>query len=795
MVPIVNRPMMEHIVRVLARAGVRDVIATLHPMPEQVQEHFADGSRWGVMMRYLVEEKPLGTAGSVAKARELLDGTVVVMSGDALTDLELARVLDFHVRRGAAATLVLRAVPDPSEYGMVITDQEGRIQRFLEKPARGQVFSDHVNTGIYVLESHILERVPQDQPFDFSKDLFPALLADGEPLYGWVTDAYWSDIGTPEQYRQAHLDVLDGQVALDGAPGWMGREIAPGVWVGDGVRVAPGARLEPPVVLGPGCEVMEDAVVGPFVSMGEGCWVDRGASIRRSVAWNGCRLGQGAEVRGAILGDAVTLGRRARVFEGAVLGPRVRVGEAAEIAPGVRVWPEKPVDPYRTIVRHLVWMGSVSRATVSVLGISGVAGVELTPEVAAGVGGAFASTLQEPRRVMVAHSGDAAGRALALATGSGAASAGAEVVMAGPLAAPALRELLRSATGDEQTQVRGAIYVVVERETGVARLRLWDEHGDFLSPDRARAIDHAFRRDEWRRVGAGAIREVRVDEAVPARAREAYLRALEARLGRMEAWRGSGGDGARAARDGLACVGIVFDGAEERGHAHPGRALLSAALHRCGFQPAGVRGRGAGGAPGLLWPDSMVAAVRIDASGEHATIWERDGRRVRDPVLHALQVIGQDGAAPVSVPVDASDLAWQVLEADGHRVRAADGTAWAGDGIWVACAAAVLARRFGSIEAALRGPEEIPTRLEMALPVEWERMGQVMRLLAREAAGLVEPPVDGLKVRHPQGWALVRPDVEHPLVRLHVEASTIEDARDLLARYADYVRRAASRSV
>ncbi|NLG68037.1 MAG: NDP-sugar synthase, partial [Firmicutes bacterium] len=231
MVPVLGVPIMGHIVRLLADAGIREAITTLHLMPEQVMEHFGDGSAWGVRLQHLVEDEPLGTAGSVARARALTEGPVVVISGDALTDVDLAPVLDFHRQRGAACTLVLRRVEDPSEYGIVITGEDGRVRRFLEKPGRGQVFSDQAITGIYVLEPEALERVPEGRPFDFSKDLFPLLLREGQPLFGCLVDAYWTDIGTPEQYRHAHLDALAGRGRLPEAERGPGRWRRPGVWV------------------------------------------------------------------------------------------------------------------------------------------------------------------------------------------------------------------------------------------------------------------------------------------------------------------------------------------------------------------------------------------------------------------------------------------------------------------------------------------------------------------------------------------------------------------------------------
>ena len=225
MVPIINRPMMEHIMALLKQYNFTEVMATLFYLPESIQNYFGDGQNFQMHIRYLIEENPLGTAGSVRNGADFLDETFLVISGDTLTDINLGAAVAFHRERGATATLVLTKVNNPLEYGMVITDAEGRIHRFLEKPGWGEVFSDTVNTGIYILDPKIFNYYQAGQVFDFSKDLFPQLLAGGEPLFGYVSEGYWSDIGNLEQYRQTHYDVLSGKVNL-AIPG---REIRPGV--------------------------------------------------------------------------------------------------------------------------------------------------------------------------------------------------------------------------------------------------------------------------------------------------------------------------------------------------------------------------------------------------------------------------------------------------------------------------------------------------------------------------------------------------------------------------------------
>ena len=814
MVPVCNEPVMAHILRLLARSGLNDVLVTLHPMPEVVQEYFGTGEDFRVRLGYLVEEQPLGTAGGIAQARRLVDDTLVVVSGDAFTDIDLAEAVRFHKSRGAAATLVLKAVCDPGEYGIVITDADGRIRRFLEKPGRGEVFSDHANAGIYVLEPRVLDRIEPGRPVDFSQDLFPALLAAGEPLYGWLAPSgYWSDIGTPEQYRQTHLDVMGA---------WPAEQA---VRVGPGCRIAPTARLIPPCLLGPGCEVEDGAEVGPFACLGEGCHVGRGASVRHGVLWKGCWLGPGAEVRGAVLADGVVLGRAARVFEGAVLGRRCQVGEGAVVGPGVRLWPEKQVEEFDQLSRPVVWNGMALRSVVGPLGVRAEANAGLTPEAACGVGGAFAGRLAAGSRVVVAHSGSAAARALAWAAAAGVSSAGCHVSWLDAAPVGVARQAVRLAG-------QGGIYVSVgwtptglagvagasdrgglgdpagrrargdEGDPEVARLLLWDARGLELGAREARSVDAAFRREEWRRAGAGGMGDMGSAFELRAQARSAYLLALRRWCQELvEAWAAaasrllpahSAACAEAAARPEQHPVAVKTQAPAEP---NPAEALLVDALGACGLEvvsnPAPV-------------PVLLVAGV--NPSGEGLELFDPRGGPVSRAALEDLACL-LDGltASPgekVPLPVWASDAVERALQRLGRepqRTAAHPAALAAGreqpwghpllDGIALACGLAALAARAGGLAPLVRAVSPRP-RLRLELPVRRGRVGQVMRRLAREVDGPALA-VDGLRVCHDRGWAVVRPDPDRPVVELRVEATTLEDARDLLAHYAELVRRSA----
>jgi mannose-1-phosphate guanylyltransferase/phosphomannomutase len=251
MLPVGNRPIMEHIVTHIRDHGFKDIVVTVQFLASQVRNYFGDGADMGVDLAYATEPTPLGTAGSVRNAAEMLGETFVVISGDALTDIDLDEVVGFHRRRGALATVVLKRMPNPLEFGIVIAGDDGRIERFLEKPHWGQVFSDTINTGIYVLEPEVFEHIPEGQPADFAGDVFPKLLDQGAPLFGFVADGYWEDVGSLEAYQRAHQDILDGKVRVD----VRGFQVRPGVWLGEGAELDPDAVLTAPVLIGaaPAC--------------------------------------------------------------------------------------------------------------------------------------------------------------------------------------------------------------------------------------------------------------------------------------------------------------------------------------------------------------------------------------------------------------------------------------------------------------------------------------------------------------------------------------------------------------
>jgi len=309
-VPFLNLPFVAYQLALLRAHGIEDVVLSCSYMVDDVRRTMGDGSRFGVRLGYAVEAEPLGTAGGVRNAVDLVRGRLVVLNGDVLADVDLTAMLRFHRERGAVATIYLTPVPDPSAFGLVETAADGRIRRFVEKPSPDQVTTNTINAGAYVLEPGLLSRIPTDRAVSIEREFFPGLLVDGLPFFGWVRPGYWLDIGNPAKYRQGQLDLLAGRVR---SPLWPATGAALRA-LGDGAAVAPGAVVEPPVVIGAGARVAAGAQVGPDAVLGDRCVVGPDARVTRAVLW-----------------EDVAVGARAHVTD-CVVGARARIGEAARVA-------------------------------------------------------------------------------------------------------------------------------------------------------------------------------------------------------------------------------------------------------------------------------------------------------------------------------------------------------------------------------------------------------------------------------------------------------------------------------
>lgn len=328
LVPVLNRPFLEHMISHLGEHGVTEVILALGHLAGPIEKHLGDGSRLGVKLKYAFEDTPRGTAGGIKNVERFIDGPFLVFNGDIFTDLDITAMMAFHMSNRARATIATTPVEDPSAYGLIETKNDGRITRFVEKPAPDQITTNRINAGTYILEPDILAEIAPEKQVSIEREIFPAMLARADRVFAFGSDAYWIDMGTPAKYLQLHRDLLTGKSKRYTPP--------PGLVLGDKTSVAPSAIIEGPVILGNHCSVGENAhLTGPLV-IGDSCKIGAGSRITDSVLWHGVHTGQDAIIAASIIADRCIVGDRVSC-EGASVGDQAEIKAQCTVTSGARI--------------------------------------------------------------------------------------------------------------------------------------------------------------------------------------------------------------------------------------------------------------------------------------------------------------------------------------------------------------------------------------------------------------------------------------------------------------------------
>jgi len=794
MVPIVGKPCMEHIVELLKLHGFEDIIVTVAFLPQAIRSYFGDGENLGVKIGYSVEESPLGTAGSVRLAAGRLDDTFLVISGDALCDVDLTGIVDFHREKKASVTIGLKAVENPLEFGIVVTDEDGRVERFLEKPSWGQVFSDTINTGIYVLEPEVMQHVPTDRPYDFSKELFPLLLEMGRPIYGHVFDGYWQDIGNLDQFRQANIDALEERVRLN-VPGI---RIRGNVWLGDGVDLDDLEAIEGPAYLGSYCRIARGAHVGPHAVLASSVTVRERARVVRSMVDSSTYIGRSSEVEGAIIGRGCDLRAHVRVHEGVAIGDEVTIGAESVILPGVRIYPFKEVETGSQLHESLIWE---SRGTTRIFGKQGVAGmvnVDLTPDIALRLAAALGSALERGARVVASREGPPVCRMIKRAMLAGLSSTGVQVADLRVNPAAVARHLLKSEGYDAGFHIG-----VSPNDPEIVRIQFFEPPGVEMSPAMQKEVEKHFTRGELRRVAAGEVGAI----TYPARVHETYaaelLSTLEVERIRERGFRIVVDYGSSGASYVLPLVLGPLGVEVVAAHAFAGEATENADA-----------------APGLAaaigQTKRLVPAVGadlgavFDRAAERLYLIDEQAREVpvEQTLLLFLRLIGSNGrrgklAFPVTVTsqvdrlVEGSKLEIVRTPAslpDLTRAAAQEDVVFAGavgggyvfpdflPGYDAVASLVKLLELLAPVDqpvSALVSDLPRSTLVHHQIPCPWALKGLVMRVLNERLAGRELDLTDGIKVFDERGWSQALPDPDEPLIHLYAEGETAEASEEL----------------
>jgi NDP-sugar pyrophosphorylase family protein len=337
MVPIVNLPTMQHNIELLKRHGFIELAANIHYHPEQIENYFGDGAAFDVNLSYSFEDQLLGTAGGVKKMARGLRETFLVLSSDALTDINLKNMVAFHKKNKALATIALSRVLKVNDFGVVLQNDNGKIIGFQEKPSPETARSDMANAGIYIFEPEILEMIPAGF-YDFGKQLFPRLVEEKVPFYGYPMVEYWNDVGGLEKYIQSNYDAMQGAVQLN-IPG---KKVSSSTWLGERVKIDSSARFEGAVIIGDRCHIGKDVYIKDAV-IGDKCVVEEGAVITGSVIWSDAVLGEGAQAAGSVIGNFCHIGARAVIQEGAIIANRCILRPSTGLPENARLRPDSIV--------------------------------------------------------------------------------------------------------------------------------------------------------------------------------------------------------------------------------------------------------------------------------------------------------------------------------------------------------------------------------------------------------------------------------------------------------------------
>jgi mannose-1-phosphate guanylyltransferase / phosphomannomutase len=796
MVPVAGKPCMQHIIELLRRHGMTDIVVTVAYLPQVIRGYFDDGGALGVELHYSVEERPLGTAGSVKNAEELLDETFLVISGDALCDFDLDALISAHKSSGVAATIALKSVDNPLEFGVVIVDSDGRVERFLEKPSWGQVFSDTINTGVYVLEPEVLRAVPPGMPYDFSKQLFPDLLERGKPILGHIATGYWQDIGNLDQYRQANFDALDGRVELE----LSGIRLRDNVLLGEGVQLPDLEQIEGPAFIGNFCQVDAGARVGPYTVLGPNVVVKEGATVVRSMVDSGSYVGRSARLEGTILGKGVDVRAHAVLNDGVSVGDECSIGAEAVLAPGVKVYPFKTIEAGAAIHTNLIWE---SRGITTLFGRDGVAGlvnVDITSEVAARLGVAYGTTLSRGARVVCSRDSHPSSRMVKRAIIAGLVSTGVQV--ADLRVAPPTVNRHELKVGERT----GGLHVRVSSDDpDVVQISFFAPPGILVAGAALKAIEQSFSRQEFRRVSPGEIGAL----TYPARATESYVQEL---LGALDC------DAIRARgfrlvlNYGLSAASLVMP--TLIGDLGVEMVALNAFVDSSTTPRLIETAQALDDTANLVRAMGADLGVLIDSPAERIWVVDEQSRQIPPETLLLLfirELAASNGGGKLLVPINESRVVEEI--ADGHSLRVERTKTSLGDLLAAASAGDVefagasgggyvfpaflpaydavmsLGKLLELVAHSGRPLSELveglprSTLVHVREPCPWSAKGLAMRQLIEAVKGMEVDNRDGIKVFEPDGWVQVLPDPDEPVFHLYAEGASLEDSHRLEEKY------------
>lgn len=771
MVPVLNKPVMEYAVELLKKHNISDIAVTLQYLPEVIKDYFGNGSKYGVNMAYFEETSPLGTAGSVKNAEEFLDETFLVISGDGITDYDLTKAIEFHRRKKGIVTLVMAKVETPLEYGVVMCDKNDRIIRFLEKPSWGEVFSDTVNTGIYIIEPEIFQYFAKDTFFDFSKDLFPKLMEIGKPMYGYVAEGYWSDIGSLEQYRQTHCDLLDGLLNVS-IPG---RMIEEGLWIGHGSTIKPGVDLtQRPVFIGEDCTIESGVELGSYTVLGNNNYLGKGVSIERSILWEDNYVERQAELKGTTVCNHVQIESGAALFDDSVVGDNSVIGRRAIVKSHMKIWSDRVVEDNSTVIQSLIGSCVCRKSMFSNTGVTGVANVDISPEMAVRLAVAHGSTVPQGSQITVSSDYHSVSRVIKGAFTAGLLAAGVDVCDIGIATTPITRFAVKS------LRAKGGVHIrTLPAEEGTRLIiEFLDANGINISKDAERKIENTYIQEDFRRVDASHLGECKFIPQLAEAYREGLMQVVDANA--LKKYRSR--------------ILVAYDFQHLNW-------FIPSLLEKLGCVVTTINSAeySLDDICRLVKSGYMDLGVFLSPNADDVILVTPDGDIINNDKLltvWAYIMFNQQTAQAIGIPVTAPSVIEKMAEQMGGKVIR---TKVHPRSVMEVSRESYFQPLFDGMYVFLKILEYLQqTDMDMSsllklvpgsylckkdIECPWTEKGMVMRRLIEDAKNTQVELLDGIKVFSEEGWILILPDCEEPVFKLVSEGTTQEAAEQLANSY------------
>lgn len=760
MVTLLDKPMVEYTIEHLLRHGIKDMAFTLMYQPSSIINYF-DG-RTDVNIEYFIESEPLGTAGSVKNASGFVDGAFLIISGDALCDIDLTEAVVFHKNSNASATIVLKKMGSPLEYGVVITGDDGGVERFVEKPGWEDVFSDTVNTGIYILEPEVLDLIPEGKPFDFAKDLFPLMMEKEMPISGYIASGYWCDVGNIDSLLKAHEDLLKGAVKVK----IVGKN-ASGVYVGEGAQISNSALLQSPCFIGEGAVIGEGAKIGQYTSVGRGVRISGNCNIKRSIILSGASIGRNTKLSSCIVASGSSVGERCGIYEGAVIGERCTLSGDNVISPRVKIWPEKKLSSGVSAAENVIWGYGERSGFLGKNGFAGDIGADITPIRLGKIFGAAAEYMSG-KSVAISSDGTAFADAVMKQAAGVFTLSGADVYT--------MKDVYKPVCAHIAETLGAGLCVSIKSQKHIKLYVDLYEPGLFLLSKNARKKIEGKYFTQGEQLADKSCGK----ESVIGAAEDLYLKTVY-----------KGIDTSSIKNSGL---GIVVRGGKEVD------AFAARVLRECGVKVKHIQSELSIPITDIMREEEAAFAVRMSRNATFCSLYLPDGSVMGEGDFEAavyFLIFSAIGSDSIKLPSSVSRSVTSIAEMLGFKVNyvseeealmsmSLDSRRMLFDGVYaVARIAQHLARTGVSLDeiTALIEPEHMRIR---EINCDWDDIGRVIKTVYREGGAFAN---EGLRLNEENGYGYICPHSTHPKIVIRTEGFTEEFAEELCEKYTDMVKK------